>query len=298
MSERAASKPRTSFARRAELYDRIVSDADMSRAALAVAWRLINHINDLTGECFPSVERLAKQLNINERTVRRGVDQLIAAGWFTKSRRGRGGTQYFANYENRTEVSSFPPDVIRTPPSALSGDPDFKNRTEMSAKEDTENRTILSEKPDNFGKKNRTVSPAEPKFEPINEPKAPLLAPPTQPDDLEEAVRLFNDLAERVGLAKVQNFSDTRRRKLRRRLSECGGIEGWHAALAKVEASSFLTGGGREGWRADFDFVIQAKSFTKILEGAYDDRPRRGGASSDVQAAFERMDAAVKGGAL
>ena len=45
---------RTSFARRAEFYDRIVSDAELSRAALAVAWRLVNHINDETAECFPS----------------------------------------------------------------------------------------------------------------------------------------------------------------------------------------------------------------------------------------------------
>ncbi len=83
---------KTAFARRAEFYDRIVSDSGLSRAAIVVAWRLVNHINDETGECFPSVERLAGQLNINERTVRRGVDQLVAAGWFTKERRRRGGT--------------------------------------------------------------------------------------------------------------------------------------------------------------------------------------------------------------
>ena len=123
------------------------------------------------------------------------------------------------------------------------------------------------------------------------------MVPPTQADDLAEAVRRFNALAERIGLAKVQNFTDARRRKLRQRLAECGGLEGWSAALAKVQASSFLNGGGREGWRADFDFMIQAKSFTKILEGAYDDNLRRGGAASEIQAAFDRMDAAVKGSA-
>ncbi len=80
-----SARPKTAFARRAEFYDCIVSDSELSRAAIAVAWRLVNHINDETGECFASVERLAGELNINERTVRRGVDQLVAAGWFTKS---------------------------------------------------------------------------------------------------------------------------------------------------------------------------------------------------------------------
>ncbi len=97
-----SARPKTAFAPRAEFYDCIVSDPGLSRAAIVVAWRLVNHINDETGECFPSVERLSGHLDINERTVRRGVDQLVAAGWFTKKRRGRGGTHYYANYdENR-----------------------------------------------------------------------------------------------------------------------------------------------------------------------------------------------------
>ena len=64
-------KPKTGFARRAEFFDRIAADPNLSRAAIVVAWRLINHINDETGECFPSLERLAGQLHIHTRTVRR-----------------------------------------------------------------------------------------------------------------------------------------------------------------------------------------------------------------------------------
>ena len=124
---------------------------------------------------------------------------------------------------------------------------------------------------------------------------SPPIVPPIPKDDLQEAVSAFNKLANRIGLAKVQNFSDTRRRKLRQRLAECGGIEGWRAALAKVDASTFLTGGGRDGWRADFDFMLQAKSFTKILEGAYDDTPRRDRMPNEIQSAFDRMDSRQKG---
>jgi len=91
-----------------------------------------------------------------------------------------------------------------------------------------------------------------------------------------EAVKLWNSTAERIGLPTCQKFSPSRRVKLRKRLADCGGIEGWKAALAKVEASPFLTGDNPRGWRADFDFLMQEKSFTRLMEGGYDDRKPTG----------------------
>ena len=215
-----SARPKTAFARRAEFYDCIVADHELSRGALAVAWRLVNHINDKTGECFPSVERLAGQLNINERTVRRGVDQLVEAGWFTKKRRGRGGTQYFANYGNRAEVSAF------------SGE---------------ENRTESSENADKTDQENRTKLSAEPKGEPPCEPQGSPPGVPPVGDDAAMAVRLWNDLAGRIGHPKVQRLSKARHKSLGKRLAECGGLEGWRVALSKVEASAFLRGDNDRG---------------------------------------------------
>lgn len=113
-------------------------------------------------------------------------------------------------------------------------------------------------------------------------PGAPAQPSDDEPDDLSPiaaldrspegiAVRAWNAVAGRVGLAQVQRLTDTRRAKLRKRLDECGGLDGWSAALAKVEGSPFLLGKipGRD-WRADFDFLLQQKSFTKLMEGVYD----------------------------
>ncbi len=276
-----SARPKTAFARRAEFYDRIVSDHELSCAAIAVAWRLVNHINDLTGECFPSVERLAEQLNINERTVRRGVDQLVEAGWFTKKRRGRGGTQYYANYENRAGVSGLTNEKNRAGVSGKDG----KNRTGVSGITTEKNRTKLTGKPDNPVQRNRTILPAKPKGEPLHGPQTPPGVPPAEkpPDDdlalvplsLDrsdegEAVRLWNNLALRRGLPPVQKMTDARRRKLRARLKDCGGLEGWRAALAKVEGIPGLLGANGRKWRADIDFLLQEKSFTKLMEGSYD----------------------------
>lgn len=87
---------------------------------------------------------------------------------------------------------------------------------------------------------------------------------------LEEAVSGWNDLAAVAGLAGVQRLTEPRRRALKARLSEAGGIEGWLAMLERVRDSSFLTGGNDRGWRADFDFVVKESNFTKIMEGKYD----------------------------
>ena len=293
----STTRPKTAFARRAEFYDQIVADPELSRAAIAVAWRLVNHINDKTGECFPSLERLARQLNIHKRTVRRGVDQLIAAGWFTKKRRGRGGTQYFANYENRTEISPF------------SGE---GNWTDVSRKDNMEMQTSLSKNQDRVVKKRGTEPSSEPKEEPPIEPQgSPPLVPPNLFDngdrparrdvivaddrnDVGKAVEFWNTMAAENGLPQVQRITETRHRKLRRRLAECGGLEGWRVALAKVAESEFLKGNGPNGWRADFDFILQQSSFTWLLEGVYDSplggQRGTGTKSAAMAEAFDDLD--------
>lgn len=40
-------------------------------------------------------------------------------------------------------------------------------------------------------------------------------------------------------------------------------------ALANIERSSYLTGKNDRGWRADLDFMLQAKSFDRLHDGGY-----------------------------
>lgn len=83
------------------------------------------------------------------------------------------------------------------------------------------------------------------------------------------AFSLYNETADRVQLPRAQVFTDGRKSKLKLRLKEAGGLEGWKIALAKVEASPFLTG-KRQDFKADLDFMLQKSSFVKIMEGRYD----------------------------
>lgn len=95
---------------------------------------------------------------------------------------------------------------------------------------------------------------------------------PPEPDVEQSAFDAYNAMAARAGIPLAQKFDQTRRAKLRQRLKDCGGLSGWVAALEKLSKSSHCTGSNDRGWRADFDFLLQNQSFTRLMEGRYDDR--------------------------
>lgn len=87
------------------------------------------------------------------------------------------------------------------------------------------------------------------------------------------AVAEYNALADEFDLPRCQKLTDTRKAKLHQRLKDCGGIEGWNYAMGKIRGSPFLIGDNPRGWKADFDFILQEKSFTRLMEGFYDAKP-------------------------
>ena len=97
------------------------------------------------------------------------------------------------------------------------------------------------------------------------------------------AVEAWNEMAAEAGLSKVQRLTDPRKRALSQRLTECGGLDGWQSALEKVSKNRFLTGDNKSGWRADFDFLLQQKSFTRLMEGGYDGSNKP---ANDIQSAL------------
>jgi hypothetical protein len=115
-------------------------------------------------------------------------------------------------------------------------------------------------------------SPSQP-LEVISPPSE---APPNKPksDDVREAVAIYAQVAlrEETGWPGVQRLTSARISACRARLAEAGGIEGWRAAMERAARSGFLCGRNEKGWFADFDFFCQSKSFTKLMEGSYDDR--------------------------
>jgi len=88
--------------------------------------------------------------------------------------------------------------------------------------------------------------------------------------DIKSAVASWNALASECDLSLVQKITAARRASTRARLKDCGGLEGWIAALEKIRGSPGLKGQNDRGWKIGFDFLVKESNFTKIMEGAYD----------------------------
>jgi hypothetical protein len=71
-------------------------------------------------------------------------------------------------------------------------------------------------------------------------------------------------------------MTDSRRRALRSRIADAGGIDGWRIALGKAAQSDFLCGRSPKAWSGfSFDWLTASKNFIKIMEGNYDNRTSR-----------------------
>lgn len=84
----------------------------------------------------------------------------------------------------------------------------------------------------------------------------------------EEILEAWNDTAGRIGLPKAK-LTPQRRRKLIPLIRQ-HSVADFTEAIRAVERSPFLRGENGRAWRADFDFFLQSKSFTKLIEGSYD----------------------------
>lgn len=105
------------------------------------------------------------------------------------------------------------------------------------------------------------------------------------------AFERYNELAMRIGLPLARSLTPQRRKALDARLREHGGLPAWDQILANVERSAFLRGlsGSRPGWRADFDFLLQAKSCAKCFDGGYGNGAHAGGDGGAVgESRFDR----------
>lgn len=195
--------------------------------------------NYKTGKIFPSIEHLTEITGQDRKTIIANIAKLEAAGLIRDTGERGGRTKQIKVYE-----------------AALGTVP----------------------KTEQLQKRNGSVSPPKQSqkrdTEPSREP-SPLVSanadtPPAANDDVlkpEHVVEAWNDTAARIGLSKVVRLTDARRKRLRSMIAQ-HPPDDFAAALDALERSPFCRG-ERSDWKADFDFFLQTKSFTKLLEGAY-----------------------------
>lgn len=87
---------------------------------------------------------------------------------------------------------------------------------------------------------------------------------------------MWNDVC--VGYPRLVKLSDSRKNKIQNRVAEMGGMEKALPLLqeifTKMQASSFMRGDNKRGWKASFDWLFENdKNWVKVYEGNYDNRP-------------------------
>lgn len=111
---------------------------------------------------------------------------------------------------------------------------------------------------------------------PLNEVSNPPDSPQDIPDGIsppavlkpDHVLEAWNAMADRTGVPKAK-LTPERRKKLApfiRRHS----VDDITEAIGAVERSPFLRGENDRCWKADFNWMLEPRNFTKLTEGTYD----------------------------
>lgn len=98
----------------------LMSDPKLSRAALKLAFWLLDHLNGRTGRCDPGHGTLMREAAMDRSSIKRGQRELVGRGIF-KVRLGGGSHKKTNHYE--PDWNWHPPQGSNTPPTRATADP-------------------------------------------------------------------------------------------------------------------------------------------------------------------------------
>jgi uncharacterized protein YdaU (DUF1376 family) len=111
-------------------------------------------------------------------------------------------------------------------------------------------------------------------------------------DDVKEAIEIYNSVATAIGGTVNQAITPDRRAKVKARLRECGGLDGWRVAMEKARASPYLRG-EVNGFKLSLKFVCQQESFASLMEGKYDERKQPEKRATAIQSSLDAVEDAI-----
>lgn len=250
--------------------------------AKLVLLKLADNAND-DGLSWPGKAYLARHTGLSETSVKAALKLLETDGLVRIIRRkGEGDIDLPNHYQlnlARDGGAKSDPGGNKAPggggrnltPGGAKSDPEPTNQpTRRESDTDSESTPSTTES-DSESVGGEVLPPGDQPEPPPTLTLSMAIIQPVKPgaNELMEALRCYQIVAERRDLPKVRTLTKERARKLSARLHE-HGLEGWKEALRKLDKAGMCHGENDRGWRANIDFLLQPSSFVKLLEGAYD----------------------------
>lgn len=123
--------------------------------------------------------------------------------------------------------------------------------------------------------------------------------PATEPEKsssipYEKIKNLYNSIC--VSFAKIKSIEGERRKAVGARWNKHKSLEVFKEAFTICEQSDFLRGENNRNWKADFDWIMKAGNFVKILEHKYDNSKQPASRSESTLDTINRIIAQEEGG--
>lgn len=87
--------------------------------------------------------------------------------------------------------------------------------------------------------------------------------------DYQQIVDMYNDTC--VSFPRLMSLSEARKKAIKARLNTYS-IEDFKRVFELAESSTFLKGGNKRNWSANFDWLVKDANFAKVLDGNYNDK--------------------------
>lgn len=223
------------------------------------------------GQLVTSNGSMRRDLKLSEQQIRTCIKRLISTGEITYQSTNRYVIITICNYDKYQENKSTANEPINEQANTLpTGEQRAINEQTTTSKEikNIRNKEISISEDIDTKKSRKAASPCASDEAQAEEPaeKIPFV----------EIKNLWNVTC--TGFARLVVISENRRNKIRNRVAEMGGVEKAlpiiKTIFEKAQASSFLKGDNKRGWKASFDWFFENdKNWVKVFEGNYDEKP-------------------------
>lgn len=101
--------------------------------------------------------------------------------------------------------------------------------------------------------------------------------PDISDDEVQQAFDLYQRAAKDAGWPQARLLDQRRKPKIRGRLKDLGGFDGWRQMLRLAYQAPHLRGENDRGWVPNLDWFLNPANATKVMEGTYAPRKAQGG---------------------